>query len=166
MPQLPNVNVDRMDPVTVKALEWLSWEWQPVDDLIGKLAPLVPPGKGLRKYNQSRTSYENKRQREGGGEYRQREWTDEEKIASGQRALARNSVRTHIEGGRAEVAEIDGVKQVRLAPQVWHDGNCAGCGRPFPEGETLPPRMSPKPKRARTQRQAVVIHLDQWRKTS
>lgn len=138
MSSLPEHVIKRMDPVTIKALELLTWEWQPWEDLIAKIAPFVSPGKALRKYDQSRASYEKRRAESGGGDYRQREWTQEEKIESGKRALALVSMRSHTDSGRAEVDEVGGVKMVRLMRQVGHDGCCGGCGRPFSTGESLP----------------------------
>lgn len=123
----------RWEPPTAKAFEMLRWEWQPLDDVVREAGKLIMSGAALRKYQ---SLQESRIKRNGESSVNRRQLTQAEQIASGRRNLAMASIRTHLVSGRAETTEVDGKRLIRLARQVAHDGNCAGCGRPFQE--TMP----------------------------
>lgn len=79
--------------VSVTILGKLNGEWTDKEALIKSVTPTIPSGRGLRKYQQN---HQNGRKFVK-GEYQQREWTLEEQIVSGKRALVVSALGTLVE---------------------------------------------------------------------
>jgi hypothetical protein len=136
---------------TSKLLDAVSWEWQPLEPILAEMAMHIPPGRGLRKYQQRRNS---EQARKGTTAVASKALSEDEQIASGARQLARSAL--HSQSRRIEVETVDGVEMVRFinrraTAELTEGQPCPTCHHPFeiPTPKTLPRRESGKRKRTR-----------------
>ncbi len=143
-----------MSLTTRKALELISWEWTPYEDVLEKLIRMVPPGKALRKYELRTKNAKGVRT-----------FSEDQKIYSGARDIARDSIQQHVVSGRAEVEEIDGVKSIRFkerraVPALREGEACPTCHHPF----VSTPEKKPTPAKKVVPKRPVVVYpsFPQW----
>lgn len=121
-----------ISPVTNRAISLLTWEWQPREDIVQKLIPMIPPGRALRKYEDTAA---NAMRIHGRSKRTKPELTEQEKIYSGARSLAQASVGSLVSSGRAEVADDpSGSPLIRFRDRrssAPAEGCCPACNRPF-----------------------------------
>lgn len=116
---------------TQKVLDACRDEWQPLEGVVAAALPTVPPGKALRHF-EAKTKRTTKP-----------EWTEDEKIYSGQRHFAMVAVRTLTNSNQIETRTTpDGEVLVRLTPArpafVPLD-TCPHCLRPYDRPEEVVP---------------------------
>ena len=122
-----------VSPITNRAVTLLPWEWQSREDILKKRSPMVPPGRALRKYEDTAA---NAMRSTGRRERTKPELTETEKIYSGARALAQASLGSLVSSGRAEMADgPDGkASLIRFRDRrsgAPTEGACETCHRPF-----------------------------------
>lgn len=123
-----------MSPVTLKAVEMLSWEWQSREAVLERLIKTVPSGRALRKYEALAASAE--KSRESATRVKP-PLPESEKIYSGARALAQASLKTLVDSGRAEFSDDeDGTPNALIRfrdrrSDAPTEGACPTCHRPF-----------------------------------
>lgn len=142
----------RMSLTTKKALEMMSWSWTPYDDILEKLIRMVPPGKALRKYELRSKNTKGLRP-----------LSEDEKIYSGARDIARDSIQQHVVSGRAEVEMVDGVKSIRFKERrsTLKEGEaCPTCHHPFVSAPEK--QATPAPKRQPRRKVVVYPNFPQW----
>lgn len=120
----------RSDITSERLLEYLSWDWQDVEELRQRLIPTVAPGKALRTY-QSR--YKGK----GPSPL-----TEDEQIISGARAIVNDRINTVASSGRIEYDNDRTRLRFTERRVVDKTGCCPTCYRPFPETATEKPQPS------------------------
>lgn len=145
-------SVARMSLTTKKALEMMSWEWTPYEDILEKLIRMVPPGKALRKYELRSKNTKGFRP-----------LSEDEKIYSGARDIARDSIQQHVVSGRAEVETVEGIKAIRFKERrarLTEGAACPTCHRPF---EAKPEKQAtPAPKRQPRRPVVLYPNFPQW----
>ena len=130
----------RTDITGERLLEYVTWDWQDVEQLRLRLIPTVAPGKALRTYL-ART------QNNKGIKV----MSEDEQIASGARAIVNDRIGSFVGSGRLEYN--DDRSKIRLAERkvVNKNGCCPTCYRPFEEA-TMPQQpkassqVAPRPK--------------------
>jgi len=141
-----------MSLTTKKALDMMSWEWTAYDDILEKLIRMVPPGKALRKYELRSKNTKGMRQ-----------LSEDQKIYSGARDIARDSIQQHVVSGRAEVEVVNGIKSIRFKERratLTEGEACPTCHRPFEK--TPEKQATPAPKRQPRRRIVVYPNFPQW----
>ena len=115
---------------TQKVLDLCQDEWRSLEEVVAAVLSTVPPGKALRHF-ESRT-----KRTEGSN---RPEWTEDEKIRSGQRHFTMVAVRTLSHSGMIETRLTpEGEAVVRLAPPrpaVVPLDTCPHCLRPYDTAE-------------------------------
>jgi hypothetical protein len=106
-------------------LDCMTWDWQPLSAVLAETVKVIPPGKALRKYQQSKAASD--RTRSGAGPTRP-PLSEDEQIASGARSIARDRYNSFKQSGRIEIRVADGEEQVRFRSAVGAGEHCPTCG--------------------------------------
>lgn len=107
--------------------------WAPLEAVVQAALPTVPPGKALRHF-ESKTKRTTKP-----------EWTEDQKIRSGQRHFVMAAIRTLTASRQIEVQTTPEGQMIRIAvdkPAIVPLDTCPHCLRPYDQPEEAMPPFS------------------------
>lgn len=151
---------------TARLLEKAKGEWQEIEPLVAELIALIPPGKAIRKYEHALSRA---REKNTTGVMKA-PLTDGEKVASGARAIVRDSINSQRSYGRIETKTEDGIEYYRRRfEEIQPGGQCPTCGHSKESADPTQPIAPMRPSRMQSEekyRMATVTELASWKSRS